>query len=624
MADKVLAQNRDFFKKKAAVNTKDNVSEKTAQSKKAVKNRISDEVRARMNACADLLKKAGFKELSDELLKALRKAERDSFAVAVAGEFSRGKSTFINRLIGQDILPVGDLPTTCALTRVRYSKTPKLAVFSEKGQKISERPLKEQSWYDLVADNFGESDEFNGTVAAGADVPWLLENGIELYDTPGAGDLRDERLNVIEDALIGCDGAVITVDANAPLSLSEKLFIEERLISRKIPFLMLIITKLDRINMKERAGVIRYIIKKLEAWNMDIPVFVPYDVEIDDPELSGIIGMDKVRAQIEEWTTWPERVNLTRDWLFARAQAALENAAAALYEQKRFLEEADRKKLDELMAQKQKILEQAKDYWQGLRDEMDARYGQCADLLEEKTAEYSGTMTERLRYEAGHTNNPQKWWNEDFPYRLKIEMSNMAGSVENVISRQINQDALWYSEEINKAFRTHVVFKKDAVFGKEDFESSDVGGNIEIKSLDRQKRIAKVAGTVVSISGVALCSSMGIYPMFASMGIGTGTSIISEMTFQKKIESQKADMKKELEVCVPEFVEKSTRESKRRLFMIYDDMIREAMGSEERWLAAQENALLQLKTGSSDKKYETVSANLEKIEAAKKKIKEQQ
>ena len=48
-----------------------------------------------------------------------RRLERFSFPVTIAGGFSSGKSTFVNAILGEKILPTGDGPTTACLTYVR-------------------------------------------------------------------------------------------------------------------------------------------------------------------------------------------------------------------------------------------------------------------------------------------------------------------------------------------------------------------------------------------------------------------------------------------------------------------------------------------------------------------------
>ena len=46
------------------------------------------------------------------------------FLVVIIGEFNAGKSSFINALIEDDLLPTGITPTTEAIELIRYSETP--------------------------------------------------------------------------------------------------------------------------------------------------------------------------------------------------------------------------------------------------------------------------------------------------------------------------------------------------------------------------------------------------------------------------------------------------------------------------------------------------------------------
>ena len=169
--------------------------------------------------------------------------------------------------------------------------------FNRKNQKVADLPLSEKSWDGLIAENFGKCDP-TGTVLVGLNNSWLNNNCLEIMDTPGAGDLEEKRAQVIGDALLGSDGAIITITATSALSLSEKLFIEQRLLSRKTPFVMLIVTKLDLIRKVERETVIQYIMDKLAQWNMDIPVFIPRVVETTSNKYADIMGMDKIKAHI--------------------------------------------------------------------------------------------------------------------------------------------------------------------------------------------------------------------------------------------------------------------------------------------------------------------------------------
>src|SRR5512141_3014579 len=44
------------------------------------------------------------------------------FLLVIAGEYNTGKSTFINALLGDEVFAMGDLPTTRAISILRYGK----------------------------------------------------------------------------------------------------------------------------------------------------------------------------------------------------------------------------------------------------------------------------------------------------------------------------------------------------------------------------------------------------------------------------------------------------------------------------------------------------------------------
>src|SRR5579885_2981730 len=110
------------------------------------------------------------------------------FRLAFVGEFSRGKSTLINRLLDRMLLPVAVLPTTACMTSIIPGKEDQLTVnFSDGLQEV--RPLEASSWSDLIAGGETEKNrEKETTVRVTLKHSWLQEMGIEIIDTPGTGD----------------------------------------------------------------------------------------------------------------------------------------------------------------------------------------------------------------------------------------------------------------------------------------------------------------------------------------------------------------------------------------------------------------------------------------------------
>ena len=54
--------------------------------------------------------------------------EKENFTVVVLGEFSRGKSTFINALLGKSLLPMDVLPETAVLSALLYGDEPEVII----------------------------------------------------------------------------------------------------------------------------------------------------------------------------------------------------------------------------------------------------------------------------------------------------------------------------------------------------------------------------------------------------------------------------------------------------------------------------------------------------------------
>ena len=344
-----LANNTDFFQKKATEvransDSPTHLGQQGANRTENKHRQSSAEISALIKHTVDLLDKCGFGKMSARVSQIQNDLTRERFVISVVGEFNHGKSTFLNHLLDNAaMLPVADLPTTAVLTRIRYANQPKMAVFDEKGARKAMLDIHEDSWNGLVANNFGK-EEPQGSVIVGIPNSWLGKHNIEIIDCPGAGDLSEERAKVIGDVLNRTDGAVIALNATAALSNSEKIFIKNRILSRKTPFTLIIVNKLDLVKKDERNKVIKYIKDVLALNKMDIPVYIPYDIEMPDATYESIIGMDKVMAAIVGWIHTPERQQLIENWAKVRISEIVTTAIETLSEQEKLLRLDDNKR----------------------------------------------------------------------------------------------------------------------------------------------------------------------------------------------------------------------------------------------------------------------------------------
>ena len=82
-------------------------------------------------------------EKSDELQRiATTITASDFIDVAVVGQFKAGKSSFINSLLGEQVIPTGFLPVTSVITRVRYGKHLEVILKHQNGQSETIPPEK--------------------------------------------------------------------------------------------------------------------------------------------------------------------------------------------------------------------------------------------------------------------------------------------------------------------------------------------------------------------------------------------------------------------------------------------------------------------------------------------------
>src|SRR5688500_7150631 len=93
------------------------------------------EIIQRFQQLADLAESVGMTTLSRDIKTTrIPKLESERFHLVVLGEFNHGKSTFVNALLGADLLPVGITPTTASINHVVYSPQPTARVVLTTGE----------------------------------------------------------------------------------------------------------------------------------------------------------------------------------------------------------------------------------------------------------------------------------------------------------------------------------------------------------------------------------------------------------------------------------------------------------------------------------------------------------
>ncbi len=98
-------------------------------------------VLTRYRELADVADAVGMVTLARDIrVNRLPKLEGERFHIVVLGEFNHGKSTFVNALLGLDVLPTGITPTTAAINQVLHADVPHAKVVMQSGEQVELTP----------------------------------------------------------------------------------------------------------------------------------------------------------------------------------------------------------------------------------------------------------------------------------------------------------------------------------------------------------------------------------------------------------------------------------------------------------------------------------------------------
>lgn len=216
------------------------------------------------------------RQLADEVggsegARARRLAERlasGTFFIAVVGEFKRGKSTLVNALVGETVLPTGVLPLTAVATELSFGDPSSRVVFLD--GHTEEVPRDRLPTYITEA---GNPDNRLGVARAVLRGRWpLLEPGAVLVDTPGLASLHEHNTSAGRAALLDADGAIIVLSADAPLSGDERHLLE-LLRGRRSPT-FLVLNKADHLTRGELLEVQAFLgTMVFEIVGTSLPIF---------------------------------------------------------------------------------------------------------------------------------------------------------------------------------------------------------------------------------------------------------------------------------------------------------------------------------------------------------------
>ncbi|MBD1944459.1 dynamin family protein [Coleofasciculus sp. FACHB-712] len=170
--------------------------------------------------------------LTAQVEQVSQKLSSQRFRVAVVGEFSQGKSTLLNALLGEEIQPVREIPCSGTVTVLRYGSQ-KRVICRYKDKREEEIPfeqykikaaISEEAALDCVSDELARSD-IEEIIFEHPDLE-LCRSGVEIVDSPGLNEHPD-RTAITQQLLKDTDAAIFLINASRPLTQGERDLIQD-------------------------------------------------------------------------------------------------------------------------------------------------------------------------------------------------------------------------------------------------------------------------------------------------------------------------------------------------------------------------------------------------------------
>lgn len=196
------------------------------------------QVAVRLHALLERFELTGDQVRAARCRDLLRKAEDTEFVIAFCGHFSAGKSTMINELMGDDLLPTNPIPTSANVVKVRTGPAHASVTFKEKGETAFPYPYDSKEIQAYCTD--GDQVERVEITHPNDQLP----SGVAILDTPGIDSTEDAHRVAAESMLHTADLVLYMTDYNHVQSRLNGEFIET--LQKEMKPVWLLVNQIDK------------------------------------------------------------------------------------------------------------------------------------------------------------------------------------------------------------------------------------------------------------------------------------------------------------------------------------------------------------------------------------------
>ncbi len=261
------------------------------------------------------------------------------FRLAVLGQFKRGKSTLLNALLGDRLLPTDILPVTAIPTFISAADQIEVQVcFATEAEPVKYSLSSSPSLADFLTEHVTETGNPNNRrQVKRVDVTHpaeMLRQGVVLIDTPGIGSTHKHNTEVAYQVLPQCDAALFLVSPDPPITEIELDYLKE--IQQRLPRTFFLLNKVDFLDENEINTSLRFLADQLAPLCDGVPQVLPVSARkglearlAGDAEGWKKSGMQRVEQNLIDFFA-REKQHILHDSLQRRTSDQLNNTIMQL------------------------------------------------------------------------------------------------------------------------------------------------------------------------------------------------------------------------------------------------------------------------------------------------------
>lgn len=496
----------------------------------------------KLQKISNLLGECNNKELAGLLANFIESHSKGGTkTVGFVGDDLVGKSTIINYILGENVLPTTIIPTTPEIT-IKYGD--KYSIYDEQGVMVPDS--------DLV-----QLEEISSNVTIVANNSYLKDKSLEFKEFHGLFSKKKlDDISLMID-IYKCDAVVLVMTAEHLLSETETMFISNYIKYGGAKNILLVINKLSLVADSDADNVIDYVEKQIQLKFSEVEWSIFDDTGKYEKILNKYNKTD-VKKEFEK-LLGPEKINDE----YVLLKGVLEYIKTHIESQKLEVEKLEKENIDEIKNNREKLLQQKELEAMSIESTMLEFQQRQHDSIEEidtfikrEFDKLSVDINDRF----SDAVDKFLWYNSEFEDVWENGITAVASRVDEYVTSRINDDTTW----LNSFFHTNLPTEYT---------------NIDIKYKGQANEECGIDyGKYRKYLPIGIAGGVGIgFFLFRIIGavISIGGGFLAYTYLKLKDIAQSDELKNKINSKIRDISYETRKASNKEITKIYEDILRE-------------------------------------------------